>query len=495
MKLLNAQQIHQWDEFTMAHEPISSVDLMERAARRCTDWLLKNIEPSSSVRIFCGKGNNGGDGLAIARQLIEAGLLPVIYILEFGAKGTEDFQINLNRLHELTKEIYFIQSKDFFPELDKDSIVIDALFGSGLNRPLKDLSAELVEHINASGAEIISIDIPSGMFIDKSSIGNSVIKATATLSFQSKKLCFLVAENAVFFGEVVILDIKLHPGFTETIDTDFSLVDLSFIRQIIQPRKKFSHKGTFGHALLIAGNKGKIGAAILAAKACLRTGAGLLTCHLPQDALSILHTTLPESMASVREEEPEWDKYTAIGIGPGLGTKDDAVELLKNTISNFHKPVIVDADALNIISKGSLSLKQLRRNSIITPHPKEFDRLFGNSSNDFERIEKALKASKELSLVIVLKGHYSLIAKDGKGWFNTTGNPGMATGGSGDVLTGIITSLLAQKYEPLNAAVAGVYLHGLAGDLALQFQSEESLLPSDISKCMGKAFRHVLQGE
>jgi len=333
------------------------------------------------------------------------------------------------------------------------------------------------------------------MFIDKSSLGNAVVKASVTLTFQSKKRCFLVAENAPFFGEVVVLDIKLHPGFTGTIETVFSLIDVSLIREIIHPRKEFSHKGTFGHALLIAGNKGKIGAAMLAAKACLRTGAGLLTCHLPEDALPILHTTLPESMASTRNEEPEWDKYTTIGIGPGLGTKEDAIELLSNTIRNFSHPIIADADALNIISKGNLSLQQLPANSIITPHPKEFDRLFGNSDNDFERIEKALKASEELSLIIVLKGHYSLIAKEGKGWFNTTGNPGMATGGSGDVLTGIITSLLAQKYAPLNAALAGVYLHGLAGDLALQFQSEESLLPSDISKCMGKAFRHILQSE
>jgi len=491
MKLLTAQQIHQWDAYTMEHEPVSSVDLMERAARQCTDWLLKNAKGYSAIKVFCGKGNNGGDGLAIARQLINEGLSPMVYILEFGAKGTDDFQTNLNRLHELTTEIYFIQSDASFPELSEGDMIIDALFGSGLNRPLQDLSEALVNHINSANAEVIAIDVPSGMFIDKSAVKNALIKAEATLTFQATKLCFLMAENAAYFGKVYVLDIGLNSTFPSTIETTHALCTPALIRTILQPRKAFSHKGTFGHALLIAGNHGKMGAAMLAAKACLRTGAGLLTCYLPEDTFPVLHTSLPEAMATPRTAMPDWNKYSTIGIGPGLGTADDAIKLVQETITHFKHPLVADADALNIISSGKLSLQQLPEGSVITPHPKEFDRLFGESSNDFERAEKAIKASKELSLVILLKGHYSLIAKDGRGWFNTTGNPGMATGGTGDVLTGIITSLLAQKYAPLDATIAGVYLHGLAADIALHYQSEESLLPSDIIKCVGKAFKEI----
>ncbi|WP_153800232.1 NAD(P)H-hydrate dehydratase [Foetidibacter luteolus] len=489
MKILNAQQIHQWDAYTIEHEPITSLDLMERAARRCTDWIIQQPAEYRSIKIFCGKGNNGGDGLAIARQLINEGFNPVLYILEFGAKGTEDFQANLSRMHELTREIYFIQSSEFFPELDEGCLVLDALFGSGLNRPLQDLSAELVEHINNCRATVIAIDVPSGMFTHKSSLGNSIVKASATLTFQSLKLCFLVAENAAFFGEVAVLDIGLHPGFLQVVETSLQLTTHSLINRLVPVRKNFSHKGTYGHALLLAGNTGKIGAALLAARACLRSGAGLLTCSLPESSLPILHGNLPEAMAVTRTEPIDWNKYNAIGIGPGLGTKTDAATLLTRLLSAYTKPIVADADALNIMAGNNRLLPEMPIRSILTPHPKEFDRLFGESASDFDRINKAIQYSKESSLIIVLKGRYSLVACDGKGWFNTTGNPGMATGGSGDVLTGIITALLAQQYPPLHAALTAVYLHGLAADIALENQSEESLLPGDIIDNMGKAFK------
>ncbi|MEX6688283.1 NAD(P)H-hydrate dehydratase [Danxiaibacter flavus] len=491
MKLLSAQQIHQWDAFTIMHEPVASIDLMERAAQSCTDWIIENNLHSKTIRIFCGKGNNGGDGLAIARQLIERGVNPSVFILEFGAKGTDDFQTNLNRLHPLTTEIYFLQSEDFFPEIQKEDLTIDALFGSGLNRPLTGLSASLVDHINNSGAEVIAIDVPSGMFIDKSSLGNRLIKATYTLTFQSLKLNFLLAENAVWFGYVEVLDIRLHHAFLQEIDADFNLLDKHFISRHLIDRKPFSHKGTFGHALLVAGNKGKMGAAVLAARSCLRTGVGLLTTFIPEEALSIMQTAVPEAMVLVRGENPDLDKYNTLGIGPGLGTADDAVSLLKTMLEKYSQPVVLDADALNIISGNKQLLKQVPQGSVLTPHPKEFDRLFGESPNDFERLQKAIDASKEYPLIIILKGHYSLVAHNGKGWFNTTGNAGMATGGTGDVLTGIITSLLAQKYTPFIAACIGVYVHGMAGDLALAYQSEESLLPSDIIEALGTAFNQL----
>jgi NAD(P)H-hydrate epimerase len=491
MKILSAQQIHNWDAFTIANEPIHSVDLMERAAQACTDYISHESLFDRPFKIFCGKGNNGGDGLAIARQLLHQHYNVSVYIIEFGAVGTEDFQINLQRLHELDVNIRFIQSKEFFPEINEDDIVIDALYGSGLNRPLKDLSAALVNHINQSNAFVIAIDVPSGMFIDKSSTGNPVIKAGVTLTFQCYKLCFLVAENADYTGDVKILDIGLLSAFPETVESVYQLTTEEIIQNIYKPRKPFSHKGSYGHALIIAGNIGKTGAALMATHACLRTGAGLTTVNVPEKFLNAVHGYLPEAMCSLREDELDLERITSLGIGPGIGTEKDAQNLVWNVLRQFKELMVIDADALNIISQNQEWLKQLPANTILTPHPKEFERLFGKAENDFERMRMALEQSSKYNCIIVLKGRYTLIAGKGKGWFNTTGNAGLAKGGSGDILTGIITALLAQKYEPINAALFGVYLHGLAADITLEKQSEESMLASDVIENLGIAFNNL----
>ncbi len=491
MKLLSSQQIHLWDAYTIEHEPISSIDLMERAAGKCTDFILEKNLADHPVKIFCGKGNNGGDGLVIARQLIETGFQPMIYILEFGAKGTEDFQANLHKLHQLTTNIFFIQSKEFFPFIEKNDVVVDALYGSGLNRPLQFLSADLVEHINDSGATTVAIDVPSGMYVDKSCKGDIVIKAAYSLTFQTTKLCFLLAENADLFGEVEVLDIGLISKFSQQVYTTFHLTEKAQIAGYIKPRKSFANKGNYGHSLLIAGNTGKMGAGVLAAKACLRSGAGLVTVNIPESSLNIVQTALPEAMCDVRNAAVEWDKFSAGGIGPGLGTKDDAKNILKEMLQHFTRPVVFDADALNIISEERELLGKIKPGSIITPHPKEFERLFGKFENEMDRLNKAIELSKQYNFIIVLKGHNTLVASQGQGWFNSTGNAGMAKGGSGDILTGIITAFLSQGYEPLKTAIAGVYIHGLAADLALQQQSQESLLASDIIEHLGKAFYDI----
>lgn len=487
MKLLTPQQVHDWDNYTIANEPVSSVDLMERAAEACTDNILQT-DLYGSFKIFCGKGNNGGDGLAIARQLINKGNNVSIYIIEFGAVGTEDFQINLQRLHELTKNIRFIQSEEFFPEINIDDVIIDALYGSGLNRPLKDLSAALVKHINQSKAIVISIDVPSGMFIDKSSLGNAIIKANTTLTFQCLKLCFLVAENAEYFGTVKVLDIGLHPQFVETVSSSLQIIEPADIKKIYKPRKPFSHKGTFGHALIIAGNKGKMGAALMTAQACIKAGAGLTTLNVPENFLNAVHAYLPEAMCQIREDGFDFEKINAVGIGPGLGTKANTSELLQKVLHEFKKPVVIDADALNIIAQNKYLLNEIKEDSVLTPHPKEFERLFGEAQNDFERINMALARSIKNNVIIILKGRYTLIAQNGKGWFNTTGNAGLAKGGSGDTLTGIITALIAQNYKPIDAALSGVYLHGAAADIALELQSMESMTATDVIKYLGAAF-------
>jgi len=491
MKLLSPQKIHDWDAYTIEHEPISSLNLMERAASKCTDFILEKNLATQPIKIFCGKGNNGGDGLAIARQLIETGFQPTVYILEFGARGTDDFQANLHRLHQLAPSLHFIQSEEYFPGINGSDVVIDALFGSGLNRPLMDLSAALVKHINSAGAQVVSIDVPSGMYIDKSCKGETVIKATYTLTFQTTKLCFLLAENAELFGKVHVLDIGLLPQFLEQTDTVFQLTTKSNITAAIKPRGNFTHKGNFGHTLLIAGNKGKMGAALMAAKACLRTGAGLVTLNIPENSLNIVQTALPEAMCTIREEAVNWQQYTTLGIGPGLGTHLDATATVKETLANYKKPYVIDADALNIISENKDFLQQIPAGSVITPHPKEFERLFGKPDNEMDRIAKAIELSAQYPFIIVLKGHNTLIASAGKGWFNNTGNAGLAKGGSGDILTGIITSFLSQGYDGLTAAICGVYMHGLAADLALQQQSQESMLASDIIERLGEAFYEI----
>ncbi|QEC66067.1 NAD(P)H-hydrate dehydratase [Panacibacter ginsenosidivorans] len=480
MKLLSPQQIHEWDAYTIEHEPIASIDLMERAARRCTDFIIEHNFKHQQILIFCGKGNNGGDGLAIARQLIEAGLSPVVYILEFGAKGTDDFQTNLHKLHQLTTAIHFIQAAEFFPVIDKHKdLVIDALFGSGLNRPLQELSAALVDHINNAGVTVIAIDVPSGMFIDKSSKDNIVIKAKYTLTFQALKLCFIVAENAPCFGEVHVLDIGLINSFLQTIKT-YTLVTKQLITTQLIQRNAFAHKGTYGHALLIAGNKGKMGAAILAAKACLRSGAGLVTINTNENYFTAVHAALPEAMCIDRSENIDHSIYKSAGIGPGIGVNDESAIVVAATLTQFTKPMVIDADALNIIAANEGWLNNVPAGSIITPHPKEFERLFGKCADDFERIEKVMALSIQYPFTIVLKGHHTMIASKGEAWFNTTGNPGMAKGGSGDVLTGMLSALLAQGYDPLQSALTGVYLHGLAADIAIKNIAQVSMLATDI---------------
>ncbi|MGZ8524571.1 MAG: NAD(P)H-hydrate dehydratase [Chitinophagaceae bacterium] len=497
MKLFSAEEIRQWDQYTIRHEPIASIELMERAAGKCADWLERNNYTERSFQIFCGKGNNGGDGLAIARLLADRKCAVTVYILEFGHKGTDDFQINLARLHQYPEiEIRFIQTEENFHQLTKSDIIIDALFGSGLNRGLEGVTAKLVNHINHAGCEIISIDIPSGLFTDHSSAGEAVIKATHTLSFQCFKLAFLVAENGEFIGEVHILDIGLHPGFQSPGPGKYELSDDSLIHSIYKPRNRFAHKGNFGHALIVAGSYGKIGAAILAAKACLRSGVGLLTCHIPGCGYTILQAALPEAMVMtdfnssfITKIGDDLSKYKSLGIGPGIGVASETKAMLRDIFERFKMPVVLDADALNGIASQKDMMELIPPGSILTPHPKEFERLFGETANEFERIELALRHAKNFNIVIVLKGHHTLVATPGgKGSFNSTGNAGMATGGSGDVLTGILTSLLAQGYDPAEAAILGVHVHGMAGDIAAGIKSMEAMIAGDITECLPGVF-------
>jgi len=500
MEILNAVQIREWDQFTIQYEPISSVNLMERAATKCVFWLEKNGYNNKPFNIFCGKGNNGGDGLAIARLLAKQNIKVSVFILDIGHKGTDDFQINLERLQQYPEvKIFFIQKEEDFHQPSNDEIIIDALLGSGINRAVDGIAKSLIEFINLSGCKIISIDIPSGLFVDRSSKGNITILATHTLSFQCFKPAFLVSENASAIGEVHILDISLHKDFEALLNDTSIITELDIIKKIYKPRNRFAHKGNFGHAFLIAGSYGKMGAAVLASKACTHSGAGLVSCHIPKCGYEIIQSAVPEAMVSADDNflmisnvMDDLNKYTAIGIGPGIGTENETMQCLKKILSSYKKPLVIDADALNIIASNIELMNLIPEQSILTPHPKEFERLFGFLENDFDRINKAGVMAKKLNCVIVLKGHHTCInTPEGKQYYNQTGNSGMAKGGSGDVLTGLLTGLLAQGYTPTNAAIFGVFLHGLAGDIAEKKYSPEAMTASDIISTLSEAFFSV----
>lgn len=497
MKIFSAEQIKQWDAFTIKNEPVASIDLMERAAQGCANWILQNFKNTDAFKIFCGKGNNGGDGLAIARLLIENNFPVSVYIIESNPAGSQDFINNLKRLKEMSSIIIFLESAETFPEIKKDDIIVDALFGTGLNKKPAGIFKKIIQHLNNSGAQIIAVDIPSGLYTDVPSIGNEIIHSNYTLTFQQQKLAFLFAENVSFFGEVVVLDIGLSAQYYRDEKTAFELIDRNNVEQIYISRKPFANKGNYGYACLIVGSYGMMGAAVLSARACLRSGVGKLNCFICKEGYTIMQTAVPEAMCStfgntfIKDIE-SLKNFDVTGIGPGIGRHLSHQQLLQKVFKNSNNPVVIDADALNVLSNYSWLYKSIPENSIITPHPKEFERLFGKSGNDFERMDLAIKKAKDLNIYIVLKGHHTLIASpDGRVYFNSTGNAGMATAGSGDVLTGILTGLLAQQYNSLHACILGVYLHGLAGDLAADKYSQEAMMAGDIIDQLGEAFKIV----
>ena len=498
MKLFSAAQIKNWDKFTIKNEPISSADLMERAATACADWIVKNFINKNSFKIFCGKGNNGGDGLAIARLLVKSGFNVHIYIVETNINGSPDFEANLERLKNSTKEIYYIDSQKSFPEIKEDDVVIDALFGTGLNKPPAGIFDKLIIYLNEyANKKIISIDVPSGLYTDRSSLSNSVIHARYTLSFQIQKLAFLIAENEPYCGEVIILNIALSTKYYAKENAVFELTDIDSIKKIYAPRNAFANKGNYGYACLLAGSYGMMGAATLSAKAAMRSGLGKLTCYVCEAGIGIMQVTVPEAMCKVFghkfiKDVDDFKAFDVVGIGPGIGKHLSHKQLLQNLFRNFKKPLVIDADALNVMSEYPSLYKLIPEHSIITPHPKEFERLFGKTKNELKTLKLAIEKASELNIFIVLKGHHTFIATpEGKGYFNLTGNAGLATAGSGDVLTGIITGLLAQKYSPLNAAILGVYLHGSAGDVAAKKLSQEAMIAGDIIDCLGDSFKQI----
>jgi hydroxyethylthiazole kinase-like uncharacterized protein yjeF len=469
LPLLIASQIREADAYTIAHEPISSIDLMERASKAFVGWFINHFaDKQKSIAVYCGTGNNGGDGLAIARLLYQHGYQNIdIKIIRFSDKASDDFNTNLKRLGKI-KQLE-IKPGDAFPDEGCD-ILIDAMLGSGLNKPLAGDYEKLVAHLNQLDITIVSVDVPTGFFTDGEIPADATaIKSALTITFQQPKVNFLLPESGPYIDCCEVVKIGLSEAFINSADTPYQLVEEADVRNLLKPRKRFSNKGTYGHALIIAGKNETMGAALLSASACAYAGAGLTTACIPQSGLVALNSYMPELMAIIRKggnaPDIEWDKFSTIAIGPGLGKDTEALKLLKAVLKNYKKPIVVDADALNLLSENKTLLKKLPAGSILTPHMKEFDRLFGAHANWWQRLQTAKVKAVELGICIVLKNNCTITATpDGILYFNPTGNAAMATGGMGDVLTGIITALLAQKYTPQQACISGIYIHGKAGD-------------------------------
>lgn len=501
MKIFRSEQIRLIDEFTIKNEPIPSIDLMERAASKLFGWYVSRFSRLNRILIFAGTGNNGGDGLALARMLSKARYEPEVYFLHLSDATSPDWKINRERLEKETNVPFIIiDDASQFPSTGSDDIIIDAIFGSGLSRPVTGLAADIIRQINNSDATVIAVDIPSGLFGEDNRSNNpeNIIKADYTLSFQFPKLSFMFRENYIYTGEWFILPIGLDPRAIQNTKTQYTYLENKNIYPLLKKRKKFDHKGVFGHGLLIGGSYGKTGAIVLGAKAALRTGAGLISCHVPACGNIILQIAVPEAMVIADVSEKfvsdigNTDIFNAIGIGPGMGTLTESHKALHDLLLKCHKSMVIDADALNILSLNKEWLSYLPENSILTPHPKEFERLAGQSDTGFDRLEKQMEFSDKFKCIVVLKGACtSITSPGGEVWFNSTGNPGMATAGSGDVLTGIILSLLAHGYDPADAAVTGVFLHGLAGDIAAEKLCYESIVASDIINEISDAYKRI----
>lgn len=503
MKILTSSQLKELDKYTIVHEPIASIDLMERAAIALTNAIIRRWDKSFKMVVFAGPGNNGGDALAVARMLSQRGYHVEVFLFNTKGQLSAECQTNLDRL-KTCGSIYFTEINKHFdpPTLSESHVVIDGLFGSGLNKPLSGGFAAVVKYINASKAQVVAIDIPSGLMGEDNTynIRQNIVHADVTLSIQLPKLSFLFPENEDVVGEWELLDIGLKQSYIDAASSPFSILREEIIRPIIKPRKRFAHKGSFGHGLLIAGSYGMAGASILSAKACLRSGIGLLTVHAPIHNHDILQISVPEAIVQTDIHEryfaqpTDLSRYKAIAIGPGLGQEEDTALAMMEQIQGSNLPIILDADAINILSTHRNWLSRLPKRCILTPHLGELERLIGKCMDTYERLTKVKELAAYLQSYIIVKGAWTtIVTPEGEYYFNPTGNPGMATAGSGDVLTGILLALLVQGYSREEACKLGVYIHGLAGDIAAEEMTETSMTSSDIINALPSAWKKIRQ--
>jgi NAD(P)H-hydrate epimerase len=488
LSLLTSTQIRDADAYTIANEPIASIDLMERAAKAFTGEFINHFpDKTEAISVYCGTGNNGGDGLVIARMLGDYQYKNInVKVARFSNKSTVDFNTNLDRLKKTPISITEIYPGSGFP-LEDGQIIVDALLGTGLNKPLEGDYKRLIDHLNSLNKMVVAVDVPTGFFTDgEIPHGAGVLSADLVITFQQAKINFLLPESGPYIKCWEAVNIGIDQSFMQTLHSPYHFVEAKDIRKILKPRHRFSNKGTYGHTLIIAGQPETMGAALLSASACVYAGSGLTTACVPQSGLTALNSYMPEIMAIVRHDmklpQIEWDKYSAIGIGPGLGKDELAVELITDVFTNYKKPIVIDADALNLLSIHRELWGSVPENSILTPHMKEFDRLFGDHESWWQRIQTGIQKAKEHAIYILLKNDYTIvITPEGKVFFNSTSNPAMAVGGMGDILTGIISALLAQQYASEDACILGAYLHGKAGDELALPNRTNIVLPSQVA--------------
>lgn len=504
MKIFNVQQLAEADKITIEKQEISSSDLMERAASLVFRQIHKrlNLEPVP-IKIFCGIGNNGGDGLVIGRLLLEEGYKVTLFVVNYTNKRSEDFLLNYNRIKESGGPWpTLIKSEDDFPEIKPQDFIIDAIFGIGLNRPAEGWVATLIEIINKSGAFILAVDMPSGLFSEKvPAEEDAVINANFTLSFQAPKLVFFLPETANFVGDFQILDIGLDREFLNKAPALAELIDRREALNLYKPRKNFSHKGDYGHSLIIGGSYGKIGSISLTATATLRAGAGMVTIYAPECGYEILQTLLPEAMVITDEGKEQLQAIQfdlepdVICFGMGAGTSKETLATFGELLQRTENPMVIDADGLNMLSKKKELIDLVPKNSVLTPHPKELERLIGTWKDDFDKLKKAKAFSKRYQVILVLKDAHTITVSGENMYINNSGNPGMSTAGAGDVLAGVITGLISQKYDPLIAAVFGTYLHGRAGDILADQLSYQGIIAGDIAKAIGVSFLDLFKND
>ena len=504
MKIFTAENIRSIDRYTIEEEGVSSMELIHRAAMGVAGEILSNFPPSKPTIIFAGSGNNGADALIVGKILIENGFRPHILLFNFNGNSlSRDCAAAKRELLSLPDvHLTEIIDRANIPCIEAHHLVIDGMFGTGLNNPLAGGFTTLVQNISDSGATIISIDVPSGMFSDwnHSVRSRNVIHATTTLAIQFPRIAFFLADNAPLVGDWKVINIDLSQKAIDDTPTKYYYVEREEVACILRPRKPFSSKADYGQALLIAGCYGMMGAAVMAARGAIRAGVGKLTVHSPRCGFEIVQSQVPEALFSPDQHEhvisdmiPRFSNYDAIGVGPGIGGNDATRGALDSLIKNWKKPMVLDADALNIIARNLPLLDHIPPLSILTPHAGEFDRLFGAQSSAEARLLKAIEVAKKHHIIIVLKGHYTATVRpDGRVFFNSSGTPALATAGSGDVLTGIITGLLAQKYKPEVAAVVGVYIHGVAGQIAAETQGEYGTSGLDIAAAVGPAIKSIV---
>lgn len=502
MKIFSKEQIYLGDKLTAEKQGITSTELMERAGTQIFNWLHTRMQGAQvPIHVFCGIGNNGGDGLVIARHLITHGYNVHTYVVNCSDKRSKDFLNNYDKIKTVTKKWPTLLScKEDFPQIAKEDVIVDAVFGIGLNRPIDDWVKALFQHFRMTDAFTLSIDMPSGLFSDKvPKDEDAVVWANHTLSFASPKIVFFLPDTAKYTQQWEILDIGLDPEFLYTTITEAELIGKYEVMPIYKPREKFAHKGTYGHSLIIGGSYGKIGAVTLASRAALAIGAGMVTSYVPKCGYIPLQSSFPEAMVLTSNDENiisniDFDfSPNAIGIGTGLGKDKKTVSAFKELLQLNKSSLVIDADAINILSENEELLKLVPENSILTPHAKELERLVGKWEDDFDKLKRAKKFANDYNVVLVVKGANTITIYKDRLFINSTGNPGLATAGAGDVLTGCITGLLSQGYDAVSAALFSIYLHGKSADIAIERYGYQSLIASHVIDYLNEAYMDLFK--